>query len=339
MSISVSPAAESTIANTIVTQQQGKTGVGVVAGNVEGTDMAPMTLQSLDLGPSTLFPSTFNRDIYATTVGKFGADASSVPLNSNPTPILSSILVGDGTAAAGQETGGIFDPARVGDISRQPFGVDVGFPRPIASSILQMAGPVPSNAADILPSIVPPVSDPLCETVEACLSPNLPARPRSSSPAADEDSGISNQLLGSTVDAANTLNEQLCAVKQIVAGVLREVIAPCSIGRESPASTKIDTTLSAVQENSVPGSSDHIPGNLPESEATAPNQFQAPGSPFLKIQGFGNVRSEESTNPVTGEVSGQSKSDGSSGGEAALKPPQWSDSGSWNGWNSEAEGT
>lgn len=311
-----------------------------LTGQQEPPNTAFMTLQSLSLGPNTIPESTFRSVIYATTDGSIGAEALSTPLTSNPTPILSSDLVGDaaGPAAAGQETGRISYLSQLGDITRQPSGVDTVFSKPTASQILPTAAPTPSNVADILNPTTPLVAGPLCETVEGCLPLNSPAQARSLSIAIHDGSDISKHMPSSMGDSASSFNGKLCVVRQIVAGVLREVITPCSVVRANSASPDTDTAPSAVQEGSMTGSSDNIPANVPYPAPIASGQIQASGSPTVKLPDSGNVRQDELTSPLKWEAPGQSTSGGSSGVDPNLGAARLGGSGSLNGWSDAGKG-
>ncbi|KAH7001346.1 hypothetical protein EDB80DRAFT_89661 [Ilyonectria destructans] len=310
-------------------------------GQQEPPNTAFMTLQSLSLGANTILESTFRSVIYAATGGSIGAEALSTPLTSNPTPILSSDLVGDaaGPAAAGQETGRISYLSQLGDITRQPSGVDTAFSKQTASQILPTAAPTPSNVADILNPTTPLAAGPLCETVEGCLPLNSPAQARSLSIAIHDGSDINKHMPNSMGDSANSVNGQLCVVRQIVAGVLREVITPCSVVRANSASPDTDTAPSTVQEGSMTGSSGDIPENVPYPAPIASGQIPASGSPTMKLPDSGNVRQDELTSPLNWDAPGQSTSGGSSGVDPNLGAARLGGSGSLNGWSDAGKET
>lgn len=312
-------------------------------GQQEPPNTAFMTLQSLSPGPNPILESTFRGVIYATTGGSIAAEVLSTPLTpltSNPTPILPSDLVGDvtGPTAAGQETGRIPYLSQLGVITRQPSGVDTPFSRQTASQILPTAAPTPLSEADILDPITPLAAGRPCEMVEGCLPLNSPAQARSLSIAIHDGSDISKHMPNSMGDSANSVNGQLCVVRQIVAGVLREVITPCSVARANSASPDTDTALNAGQEGSTTGSSGNIPENSPYPAPIASGQIQASESPTVKLPDSGNTRQDGLTSPLEWDASGQSTSGGSSGVDPNLGAARLGGPGSLNGWSDAGEG-
>ncbi|KAH7156513.1 hypothetical protein EDB81DRAFT_880827 [Dactylonectria macrodidyma] len=264
VSILLPPFDASTSANTVETQQQGNTRGGLTSGHVEETAVFSAS-QSLGAGLTLLPQSNIDGAIHATTSGSTTSEASSFALGSIPTQTTSLASVGDapGATTTAQEANGTSGPTQLGGTSSQ------------------IAGPVTPNAADILPSITPSIAE--------LLKPST--RPRSSSNGVHEEDGTKNQKAHLRENSPQTHTGQLCVIKQVVAGVLREVITQCSVARARPASPGIDDALNAAQEGPVHDSSDWIPGSEMGGNPSAQNQ--APELLTTENTDSGNTRIRE----------------------------------------------
>ncbi|CAM1504712.1 Fc.00g023030.m01.CDS01 [Cosmosporella sp. VM-42] len=258
-----------------------------------------------------------SNSILASTVDAIlGGAASAIHVTQPQVPIG-----GSPTAGSDQLLGGALgDPSVVSAVSsivnqlpdnniastgNSPVAVPTGLPvdaSAVSSFMPEIAAPVPSNPADVLPSIIPWVTAPLSQTVGG----TLPLSP------SDESGSLGNA--GRVVDPTTTQrHEPLCLVNQMTNDALRQAIRPCSDADAGSIASVLPPAASAPPVN-IPLPPNNVLSISPNSPGQTQN-FPAPAAPAV---GNTNQRGSQSSNPVGVPTAGSSNPVGS-------KPPNPAD--------------